>query len=167
MFLHSTGPPVFASPCQFDLSTARTVECTNGIKETWKKPAPGRNRKFIPESYNLVKGSKKRWERPPSNPKEIQSRTAGCHNAAKEAHKEVQLAESEWATTGVARLLFRRASIVFGPPFKAPQKPVEHAKDEAVLNDFADCDDKDLLGKWFHKTSLKTLEDAEDEIIEE
>ncbi|RSL79383.1 hypothetical protein CEP51_007409 [Fusarium floridanum] len=79
----------------------------------------------------------------------------------------MKFAESEWAAMGIARPLFRRASIVFGPPFKAPQTPAEHAKDEVISNDFADCDNKDLLGKRFDKTSLETLEDAEDEIIKQ
>lgn len=82
----------------------------------------------------------------------------------------IKLAESEWTATGIIRPLFRRAfasAVAFGPPFKAPQTPVEHAKDEVISNDFADCDDKDLLRKWFDRTSLETLKDAEDEIIEE
>lgn len=79
----------------------------------------------------------------------------------------MKLVESEWAATGVVRPLFRHASIVFGPPFKAPQTPAEHTKDEVISNGFADCDDKDLLGTWFAKTWLETLEDAEDEIIKE
>ncbi|KAI8722928.1 hypothetical protein NCS52_00147200 [Fusarium sp. LHS14.1] len=82
----------------------------------------------------------------------------------------IKLAEPEWTATGIIRPLFRRAfasAVAFGPPFKAPQMPVEHAKDEVISNDFADCDDKDLLRKWFDRTSLETLKDAEDEIVEE
>lgn len=82
----------------------------------------------------------------------------------------MKLAESEWTATGIVRPLFRRAfasTIVFGPPFKPPQPLVEHPKDEVISNDFADCDDKDLLEKWFDKTSLESLEQASDEIVDE
>ena len=31
----------------------------------------------------------------------------------------------------------------------------------------SNCDDKDLLGKWFDKASLESLEEASDEIVDE
>ncbi|KAL2691178.1 hypothetical protein Neosp_001559 [[Neocosmospora] mangrovei] len=53
------------------------------------------------------------------------------------------------------------------PLVQTPESRIEHAKDEVISNDLADCDDKDLLRKWFHRTSLETLKDAEDEIVDE
>ncbi|KAH7274713.1 hypothetical protein MRS44_007028 [Fusarium solani] len=38
---------------------------------------------------------------------------------------------------------------------------------EKVTYVISNCDDKDLLGKWFDKTSLESLEEASDEIVDE